>query len=42
MELVSIDGYCLRTLEEDEKAIEEEQNILDKNKKDNKKKGAKK
>ena len=41
LELVNIDGYCLRTLEEDEKAVEEEQNILEKNKKDTKKKAKK-
>lgn len=42
LELVNIDGYCLRTLEEDEKATEEEQNVLEKGKKDTKKKGGKK
>jgi len=42
LELVNIDGYCLRTLEEDEKAMDEDQNILEKNKKDTKKKGGKK
>lgn len=44
LELVNIEGYCLRTLEEDEKATQEEEiNILsDKNKKDSKKKAGKK
>ena len=42
LELLNIDGYCLRTLEEDEKAVDEEQNVLEKNKKDTKKKGGKK
>ena len=42
LELINIDGYCLRTLEEDEKAVEEEQSVLDKNKKDSKKKAGKK
>ncbi len=42
LELVNIDGYCLRTLEEDEKAVEEDLNVLEKNKKDTKKKGGKK
>lgn len=42
LELVNVDGYCLRTLEEDEKAVEDEQNVLEKNKKDTKKKAGKK
>lgn len=42
LELVNIDGYCLRTLEEDDKAVDEDQNILEKNKKDTKKKTGKK
>lgn len=42
LELASIDGYCLRTLEEDEKAVEEEASVLEKGKKDAKKKAGKK